>query len=143
MMRKSELIELAKKLSGKRVRFNHEADGWHEVVAVSPDGMIELHDLGGWFAPHLFTIVEPERKVVEIHDRHAGEIVKRIVRLTLDAGGDITDVLALLESVVTGVLTVAVKRGGDQPVLDVFIEGVHQRMAQVTLGNLPTQGRAL
>ena len=47
-------------------------------------------------------------------------------------------VLLLLESVVTGVLSVIVKQGGDEPVLDSFIEGVRQRMAEIRLGDLPT-----
>jgi hypothetical protein len=39
------------------VRFNHEKNGGpvHRVVSVMPDGMIEIHDIGGYFAPHLFT----------------------------------------------------------------------------------------
>ena len=47
------------------------------------------------------------------------------------------DVLLLRESVVTGVLSVIIKLGGDEPVLK-FIEGVRQRMAEIRLGDLPT-----
>lgn len=72
----------------------------------------------------------------EIHNRDAGRIVAEIVRPTLDAGGEITDVLVLLESIVTGVLTVAVKLGGDNEVLDIFIAGVRQRMAEIRLGDV-------
>ena len=45
---------------GKLVRFAHEKDGGpvHRVVSVMSDGMIELHDFGGYFAPHLFVIAD-------------------------------------------------------------------------------------
>jgi len=77
---------------------------------------------------------------LEIHNRDAGRIVAEIVKPTLDAGGQMTDVLVLLESVVTGVLSVAVKLGGDNAVLDVFIAGVRQRMAELRLGNVESSG---
>lgn len=80
--------------------------------------------------------------VHEIHNRLAGELVKQIVKPTLDAGGDMKAVLVLLESIVTGVLTVAVKLGGDEKVLDVFQDGVRQRMAEIRLGDRPAAGRA-
>ena len=42
------------------VRFNHERDGGpvHRVVSIMADGMIELHDMEGYFAPHLFVIAD-------------------------------------------------------------------------------------
>lgn len=45
---------------GDLVRFNHERDGGpvRRVASVAPDGMIELEDMGGFFAPHLFEIAE-------------------------------------------------------------------------------------
>jgi len=76
----------------------------------------------------------------EIHNRDAGRIVTEIVKPTLDAGGEMTDVLVLLESVVTGVLSIAVKLGGDNDVLDIFIAGVRQRMAEIRLGNIDLPG---
>ena len=78
----------------------------------------------------------------EIHNRDAGDIVSRIVKPTIAAGGDMKDVLVLLESVVTGVLTVAVKFGGDNAVLDTFIEGVRERMADIRLTSIPPVGSA-
>jgi hypothetical protein len=73
----------------------------------------------------------------ELH--RAVPIVRAILAPLLDEnGGDEMDVLLLLESVVTGVLSVIVKLGGDEPVLDKFIEGVRQRMAEIRLGDLPT-----
>lgn len=78
----------------------------------------------------------------EIHNATAGEIVKQIVKPTIDAGGQMTDVLVLLESVVTGVMLVAVKLGGDEIVLDTFIDGVRKRMAETRLGPIDTAGQA-
>ena len=42
------------------VRFANQRDGGpvHRVVSVMFDGMIELHDMGGYFAPHLFAIAD-------------------------------------------------------------------------------------
>jgi hypothetical protein len=45
---------------GDLVRFNHEKDGGpvHRIVSVMPDSMVELHDMGGYFAPHLFVAAD-------------------------------------------------------------------------------------
>lgn len=83
-----------------------------------------------------------ERAAVTIHNASAGEIVRQIVRPTIEAGGDIKDVLVLLESIVAGVLLFAVKTGADNRVLDTFIEGVRLRMAEIRLRDEPTKGSA-
>jgi len=83
---------------------------------------------------------DPSYAIRAIHNRSAGELVRQIVRPTIDAGGTMTDVLVLLESVVTGVLELSVKLGGDNAVLDVFAEGVRRRMAELRLADLPTAG---
>lgn len=43
-------------------------------------------------------------KLTDSHNALAGEIVTRIVKSTIDAGGNTSSVMVLLESVVTGVL---------------------------------------
>ena len=45
---------------GSLVRFNHEKHGGpvHRVVSVMSDGMIEINDIGGYFAPHLFVVAD-------------------------------------------------------------------------------------
>lgn len=78
----------------------------------------------------------------QIHNQAAGEIVKQIVKPTLEAGGEFTDVLVLLESVILGVMCVAVKLGGDEIVLDQVMAGVKQRMAELRLGDIETEGSA-
>ena len=45
---------------GTLVRFNHERDGGpvRRIASIAPDGMIELEDMGGFFAPSLFKIAD-------------------------------------------------------------------------------------
>lgn len=45
---------------GDLVRFNHQKDGGpvHRVASVMSDGMIELHDMGGYFGPDLFVTAD-------------------------------------------------------------------------------------
>jgi hypothetical protein len=74
-------------------------------------------------------------QVHAIHNATARQIVASIVRPTINAGGDMADVMVLLETVVTGVLTVAVRLGGDRPTLDVFLDGVRNRMTAIRLGD--------
>lgn len=77
----------------------------------------------------------------QIHNELAGQIVAQIVKPPLEAGGQMTDVLVLLESVVLGVFLVAVKLGGDEKVLDTLIEGVKARLAEQRLGGIEPAGR--
>ncbi|MBR1153129.1 hypothetical protein [Bradyrhizobium sp. JYMT SZCCT0428] len=46
---------------------------------------------------------------LEIHNAAVGEIVEQIVRPTLQAGGQMSDVMVLLESVVVGVVLAAIR----------------------------------
>jgi hypothetical protein len=78
----------------------------------------------------------------EIHNRIAPEIVKSIVRPPLDAGGSMTDLLILLESVILGVVLMGVKLGGDDKVLDLVVERVKERLAEQRLGKIETSGSA-
>lgn len=78
----------------------------------------------------------------EIHNRIAGEIVKQIVKPPLEAGGEFTDVLVVLESVILGVMLMGVKLGGDEKVFDVLVERVKGRLAEQRLGGLPPAGSA-
>lgn len=74
---------------GTLVRFYSERAGGpvHRVVSVMSDGMIELHDRGGYFAPHLFEVADdvggiPPTIPRELVSIEGGDIV---VRVTLDA----------------------------------------------------------
>lgn len=59
-------------------------------------------------------------------------------------GGDsqVVDLLIALEGVVAGVFLLCVKLGGDEPVGEVFMAGVQQRLAEARLGPIRTEGQA-
>ena len=78
----------------------------------------------------------------EIHNRIAGEIVKAIVKPPLDAGGQFEDVLVILESVILGVMLMAVKLGGDDKVLDEVMLHVKERLAKERLSGIEPSGTA-
>lgn len=78
----------------------------------------------------------------DLHNRLAGEIVAAIVKPTIEAGGDHAAVLVLLESVIAGTVVVLAKLGGDEVVLDVLVEGVKARIAELRLKDAPPHGSA-
>lgn len=78
----------------------------------------------------------------ELHNKLAGEIVRSIVKPPLEAGGQFTDVLVLLESVVVGVLLAGVRLGGAEIVADTVFDRVRTRLAELRIGPIPTEGRA-
>lgn len=49
---------LAESLRGKLVRFRHQEKLYGYVTKVTRDAMVEIDDHGGFFAPHLFEVVE-------------------------------------------------------------------------------------
>lgn len=77
-----------------------------------------------------------------LHNDLAGKIIASIVKPVLDNGGQMTDVLILLESVVVGVSLVAIKFGGDEKVLDVVMERAKERLAAIRLGDVEPGGTA-
>jgi hypothetical protein len=82
----------------------------------------------------------------EIHNKNAGLIVKAIVKPMLEAGGEFTDILVLLETIVAGVMIVAVKSEtsdvGDDEVLDALVEGVRERLKEMRLAHAKPKGHA-
>lgn len=82
----------------------------------------------------------------ELHNRISGEIVASIVKPPLATGGSFTDVLVLLESVITGVIVTTVRMGGDNIVVDAVIDRVRvrakQALAEQRLGPMSTKGNA-
>lgn len=63
-----------------------------------------------------------------IHNRVATEVVQKIVRAPLDAGGSILDVMVILESVIVGVCLVAIRAGGDETVFGILMDGAKKRI---------------
>lgn len=57
-VQQAEQKDLAMKLAGKRVSFVNMSDtAVYRIRAVRWDGMVELDELAGEFAPHLFVVV--------------------------------------------------------------------------------------
>ena len=91
---------MSKLTLGAIVRFAHEAKGGpcHRVVAVAPDGMVNLHDMGGWFHPDLFAIavdiadIPPDPPLAEIIRLRAAVAYCRM-RLKRDAYRDTLDAI--------------------------------------------------
>jgi hypothetical protein len=77
----------------------------------------------------------------EIHNQIVGDIVKSIIRPPLDAGGEMTDVFVVLESVILGVILLSVKLGGDELVIDALMERVKARLAEQRLADIQPKGR--
>ncbi|MGH6950835.1 MAG: hypothetical protein ACREH4_08180 [Vitreimonas sp.] len=68
-----------------------------------------------------------------LHNKLAGEIVRRIVEPTIEAGGDRTSILVLTESVVTGVVEFCARNDNvsREVVLDALIDGVRERLTDI------------
>lgn len=78
------------------------------------------------------------KQQADIHNRLAGEIVSRIVTAPVETGGSTRDVMALLESVVTGVLEVCARLDGHNPaqrdaMLMALESGVRERLVEMTV----------
>ncbi len=78
----------------------------------------------------------------ELHNRIAPEIVKSIIKPPLEAGGNVTDILILTETVLAGVILKIGGPGMDDVILNELTKNVRQRMADIRLRNLPTSGEA-
>jgi hypothetical protein len=78
----------------------------------------------------------------ELHNRLAGEIVMQIIKTPLDAGGQMSDALVILESVVLGVMLMALKYDYSEAVLDHIVERVKERLAEQHLAEIPPAGNA-
>lgn len=78
----------------------------------------------------------------KLHNELAGQIVGQIVRPVIESGGSYTEVLVLLESVILGVMLMAVKLGGDEIVFDTVVERVKQRLAECRLRHVNPAGTA-
>lgn len=72
----------------------------------------------------------------DIHNRLAGQIVAQIVKPPLEAGGHVSDVLVLLESVVAGVMMACARVDGWNPagrdaMLMTLETGVRDRLVEM------------
>ena len=76
----------------------------------------------------------------ELHNRLAKQIVSLIADEPIKAGGTISDVMALLESVLVDVVLGCFAPGSDVKALDLVVGRVKERLAQVRLNQLETKG---
>jgi hypothetical protein len=73
------------------------------------------------------------------HNSALRPVMRLIVSLI---GAKPVDLLIFAESLIVGIFLLIVKLGGDEPVLDVFAEGVRLRLAEQRLGPLEPPGHA-
>jgi hypothetical protein len=76
----------------------------------------------------------------EVHDRLAKQIVSQIVNEPIAAGGNISDVMVLCESVLVGVVLGCFQLGSDVKAFDLIVGRVKDRLAKIRLEDLETKG---
>jgi hypothetical protein len=77
----------------------------------------------------------------ELHNRLATQIVALIVNEPIAAGGTLSDVMALCESVLVGIVLRCFELGSDVKVLDLIAGRVTERLAKARLEDLEAKGR--
>jgi len=78
----------------------------------------------------------------DTHNRLAKQIVAQIVNEPIAAGGTLSDVMLLCESVLVGVMIGCFRLGSDVKALDSIVARVKERLAKVRLEDLETKGSA-
>ena len=81
-----------------------------------------------------------DEAAVELHNRLAKRIVDQIVKEPIAAGGTMSDVMMLCESVLVGVVLGCLPLGQDVKVLDLIVGRVKERLAKVRLEDLKPKG---
>jgi hypothetical protein len=76
----------------------------------------------------------------EGHNRLAKQIVSQIVNEPIAAGGNISDVMVLCESVLVGVVLGCFQLGSDVKAFDLIVGRVKDRLAKIRLEDLETKG---
>ena len=76
----------------------------------------------------------------ELHNRLAKWIVSQIVNEPIAAGGTMSDVMMLCESVLVGVVLGCFQLGSDVRAFDLIVTRVKERLARVSLEDLETKG---
>lgn len=75
-------------------------------------------------------------------NRIAMDVISQIVRSIDGKTVDTAAALIIAEQVVIGTFLATVKLGGDEPILDVFIQNIRDRMADIRLRDLETKGKS-
>jgi hypothetical protein len=77
---------------------------------------------------------------VELHNRLAKQVISTIVHEPIAAGGTVSDIMFLCESVLVGVLLHCFQLGSDERALDAIVSQVKERLAKVLLEDLKPEG---
>jgi hypothetical protein len=76
----------------------------------------------------------------ELHNRLAKQIILQIVNEPIAAGGTMSDVMMLCESILVGVVLGCFQLGSDVKAFDAIVTRVKERLAKVRLEDLETKG---
>jgi hypothetical protein len=76
----------------------------------------------------------------EMHNRIARQIVAQILSEPIAAGGSVTDILVICESVLVGVVLGSFKLGHDSKVLDLIFTAAKARLAKIRLEDADVKG---
>ena len=76
----------------------------------------------------------------ELHNRLAKQIVSQIINEPIAAGGTISDVMMLCESVLAGVVLRWFQLGSDVKAFDLIVTRVKERLAKARMEDLETKG---
>ena len=86
--------------------------------------------------------VRDDGAAAELHNRLAKRIVSMIVHEQIAAGGTISEIMFLCESVLVGVVLGCFQLGSDERALDAIVSRVKERLAKVRLEALEMKGKA-
>jgi len=76
----------------------------------------------------------------ELHNRLAKQIIRKLVDEPIAAGGGMSDIMMLCESVLVGVMIECFQLGSDVKMLDIIVDRARQRLAKVRLEDIAIKG---
>jgi len=83
-----------------------------------------------------------DESAAALHNRLAKQIVSMIVHEQIAAGGTISDIMFLCESVLVGVVLGCFQHGSDERALDAIVSRVKERLTKARLEDLKMKGSA-
>ena len=83
-----------------------------------------------------------DEAAAKLHNRLAKRIVSMIVHEQIAAGGTVSDILFLCESVLVGAVLGCLQLGSDERALDAIVSRVKERLAKARLEDLEMKGKA-
>jgi len=76
----------------------------------------------------------------ELHNRLAKKVIREIVDEPITAGGRMSDIMMLCESVLVAVMIECFQLGSDVKMLDIIVGRVKERLAKVRLEDIEIKG---